>query len=826
MGPIRRRIPGAILITLFALLLIACGNNSSPTNSSSGSRVAMALTGPSSGPLGGALHYSAAVTGSTNTSVTWTVNGVAGGDASVGTLTPDGVYTAPRTMPEQATVILTARSVANPSVSQSIMVALAAPAQTAVTPMAAAATAGAATGVTMIGPTTLNLGASVGYGAKFAGTTNQTAIWSVSPSTGAGSISLAGVYTPPAKVPSSNQVTIRAVSRQTPTISGSITVTLLNAVPVITSATAAPGSASGTYALDVHGDAFATGAHLVVAGSEITPTQVSASELRTTITRNATTQVTVAVKNPNPGTTSSVTVTVPLGTLKATATAAARLLDQASFGPTDLTIGHVEQVGLQGYLNEQFADAPTYLPALPASVPSQCSPAAISTACVRSNWFNNALAANDQLRQRVALALSEIWVASSYNGYMITPYANLLVKDAFTNYRQIMQDMTLSPNMGYYLNLLNSPAPQTGQIANENYGRELMQLFTIGPNLLNEDGTLKTDSNGNSIPAYSQAQVQAMARAFTGWTYLNADGSTPSNFIFTPNWDHLMVATDLRHDSGAKTLLNGVTLPAGQSATADLKGALDNIFNHPNVGPFVCKQLIQRLVAGNPSPAYVQRVAAVFADNGNGVRGDMKAVITAILLDSEARANDTLTGDQLATSPAVQSAHLREPALWAVELGRGLNAAVANPTAGYPLINMGNGQLVAIGEPPFGAPSVFGFFPPNYVIPQTSLIAPEFGLENTGSIIPQFNMANYIMHNSASGLTVDFSATGQLGGRGSDPGALVDYLGMIFMHSQMPSDMRSAIVDNISSIAATNPSARASVAAYLVVTSPQYRVMH
>jgi uncharacterized protein (DUF1800 family) len=353
-----------------------------------------------------------------------------------------------------------------------------------------------------------------------------------------------------------------------------------------------------------------------------------------------------------------------------------------------------------------------------------------------------------------------------------------------------------------------------------------MQLFTIGPNLLNQDGTLETDSNGNSIPAYSQAQVQAMARAFTGWTYLNADGSTPSNFIFTPNWDHLMVATDLRHDSGAKTLLNGVTLPAGQSATADLKGALDNVFNHPNVGPFVCRQLIQRLVAGNPSPAYVQRVAAVFADNGNGVRGDMKAVITAILLDPEARANDALTGDQLATSPTVQSGHLREPTLWAVELTRGLNAAVANPTAGYPLINMGNGQLVAIGEPPFGAPSVFGFFPPSYVIPQTSLLAPEFGLENTGSVIPQFNMANYIMHNSASGLTVDFSATGQLGGRASDPGALVDYLGMIFMHSQMPSDMRSAIVDNISSIAATNPSARASVAAYLVVTSPQYRVMH
>jgi hypothetical protein len=317
-----------------------------------------------------------------------------------------------------------------------------------------------------------------------------------------------------------------------------------------------------------------------------------------------------------------------------------------------------------------------------------------------------------------------------------------------------------------------------------------------------------------------------MARALTGWTYANADGSTPSNFIFTSNWNHAMVPVDMRHDTTEKTLLNGVTLPAGQNATEDLKGALDNVFSHPNVGPFVCKQLIQRLAVGNPSPAYVQRVAAVFADNGQGVRGDMKAVITAILLDQEARANDTQTADALATTPAMDSGHLREPALWMVNVARGLNAAVANPNNAYPLINVANGQLVSIGEPPFGAPSVFNFFPPDYMIPQTATNAPEFALEDTGSIIPRLNAVDYLMHNSASGLAVDFSATGQLGGRASDPGGLVDYLGMIFMHSQMPTDMRTAIIDNISTIPATNPSARASVAAYLVLTSPQYKVMH
>ena len=241
-----------------------------------------------------------------------------------------------------------------------------------VLPLAAATTSNA-TGVTMSGPTTVNLGAPVAYGAAIAGTSNQLATWSISPSTGLGSISTSGVYTPPSAVVWPDKVTISATSRQTPTVSGSITVTLLNAIPVITSATAAPASASGSYILDVQGDAFAPGAQLMVAGTAITPTRVSASELQTTITRTGT-QVTVAVKNPDPGATYSVTSTVPLGTLKVTATTAARLLDQATFGPTASSIQHVQQVGLQGYLSEQFNTPWTYLPALPAVPPSQCSP--------------------------------------------------------------------------------------------------------------------------------------------------------------------------------------------------------------------------------------------------------------------------------------------------------------------------------------------------------------------------------------------------------------------------------------------------------------------
>jgi uncharacterized protein (DUF1800 family) len=667
------------------------------------------------------------------------------------------------------------------------------------------------------------VGTPVQYTATVAGTSNQKVTWSIAPTT-AGSISATGLYTPPASVPTANTVTVKAVSVQTPTVSGTMSATLLDPMPVITSATATAQGQS--YLIDVQGNAFLQGATLLIGGQPVSTTQSSLDDLQATIAAGSAQQVTVIVQNPNPGETQSAPATVTLGVQRATATAAARLLDQASFGPTELTIEHVEQAGLQGYLNEQFAASPTYLPALPAQPPAECSPASITSVCVRSNWFKVAMTANDQLRQRVAFALSQTWVASSYNGYMITPYANLLVKDAFANYRQIMNDMTLSPNMGYFLNMLNSPAAAAGQIANENYGRELMQLFTMGPDLLNQDGTLETDSKGNPIPAYSELQVEAMARALTGWTYANPDGSTPSNLIFTPNWNHLMVPVDLRHDTSAKALLNGVTLPAGQSAANDLKDALDDVFNHPNVGPFVCRQLIQHLVAGNPSPGYVGRVAAVFANNGQGVRGDMQAVITAILLDPEARANDTQTGDELEANPAVQSGHLREPALWAVDVARGLNAEIANPSDAYPLINMGNGQLVAIGEPPLGALTVFNFFPPDYMIPQTTVNAPEFGLENTGSIIPRLNLANYIISNSASGLSIDVSGAGPFGSKAADAGALVDYLGMIFMHSQMPTDMRTAIVDYISTVPASDVTDRASLAAYLVVTSSEYKIMH
>jgi uncharacterized protein (DUF1800 family) len=342
---------------------------------------------------------------------------------------------------------------------------------------------------------------------------------------------------------------------------------------------------------------------------------------------------------------------------------------------------------------------------------------------------------------------------------------------------------------------------------------------------LNSDGSIQTDGSGNPIPTYTELQVEAFARAYTGWTFANTDGSTPSSFNFTHNWLNFMVPVESEHDETSKILLNGTTLSAGQSAEQDLKGALDNIFAHPNIGPFVCRQLIQHLVSGDPSPAYVARVSAVFANNGSGVRGDMKAILTAIIMDPEARAGDTQTGDQADMSPAVDGGHLREPLLWTMNLLRGLNAA-QTPATSYLYVNFMSGTLTSVGEAPINQSSVFNYFPPSYIIPQTTLNAPEFSLENTGSVIPRMSLADKIIHNEDSAPVIDLSATSVIGQQASNPAQLVDYLGMLFMHSQMPNDMRTALIETITAIPATDLQSRAEVAVFLVVSSSQYKIMH
>jgi uncharacterized protein (DUF1800 family) len=672
--------------------------------------------------------------------------------------------------------------------------------------------------VTVTGGSQVRLGSTDTFTAMVSNVTNTAVNWEVSGIPGGnntvGTISSNGVYTPPAAIPSTNTVTITAVSVASPGASGSAQVTILNPVPVITAAAASPVSGT-SYTLEVNGTGFVSGAQIQVGGASTTTDFVSPTALQASITIPAGSgTLSVDVVNPNPGGTTSNAMSATI--YLATVAAASRLLDQATFGPTISDIQHVQAIGLDAYITEQFSTPDTPLPNIPTPLPAVCLSANTPINCEESEWWQTVLTGNDQLRQRVAFALSEIFVISSDsdNATTITYYHNTLAQDAFTNFATIMHDVTVSPGMGAYLNMLNSAAPPAGQIANENYSRELMQLFTIGLFELNQDGTLQLDGSGNPIPNYTQAQVQAFAKAYTGWTYATSSGGVPSTYPNkTPNYLAPMVAVESEHDTSSKTLLNGTVLPAGQTAEQDLSGALANIFNHPNVGPFVCKQLIQHLVTSTPSPAYVSRIAAVFANNGSGVRGDMKAVIRAILEDPEARAGDT--------DPTYDGGHLREPMLWITNFLRAVGFTNTDANGSYfSLSNYSNN----LGERPYRSGSVFNFFPPSYVIPQTTLNAPEFGLENTATAILRLSLADSLVNNKISGFSINLGATSMLGQiDAANPGNLVDTLSVMFMHGQMPTDMRTEILNAINGLGAAQ---QVRVATYLVITSSQYKVIH
>ena len=672
--------------------------------------------------------------------------------------------------------------------------------------------------VTVSGVSQVRLGGTASFTATVTNLSNTAVTWQVNSVNGgnstAGTISSSGVYTPPAKIPANNAVTITAISTASPSVSGTAQLSILNPVPSISTATASPTSGN-SYALEVDGSDFVSGAQIQAGGANVTTTFVAGNELQATVTiPTGTTSLAVVVSNPDPGSANSNSASATIY-LTSVATAA-RVLDQATFGPTLSSIAQVQQLGVDPWITQQFNTPDTPLANIPTPLPAVCLAANTPTNCEESEWWQTVLTGPDQLRQRVAFALSELFVISSDtdNATTITYYHNMLAQDAFTNFLTVMHDVSVSPGMGAYLNMLNSNKAPAGEIPNENYARELMQLFTIGLNMLNDDGSLQLDANGNPIPTYTQAQVQEFAAAYTGWTYATASGGVPTKFPNnTPNYLAPMVAVETAHDTTSKALLNGTVLPAGQTAEEDLSGALNNIFNHPNVGPFVCKQLIQHLVTSTPSPAYVARVAAVFANNGSGVRGDMQAVIRAILEDEEARAGDT--------NPAYDGGHLREPMLWMANFLRATGFTNTDANSSYfSLSNYSNN----LNERPYRSGSVFNFFPPSYVIPQTTLNAPEFDLENTASSILRLSLADSFVNNKITSFTIDLSATSPLGALdSSSPGQMVDALGKMFMHGQMPSDMRSEI---LSAIGGLGTAQQVRIATYLVISSSQYKVMH
>jgi uncharacterized protein (DUF1800 family) len=684
-----------------------------------------------------------------------------------------------------------------------------------VTPVQAVVTVSAASGAARVGTT-------VQFTAKVTGSANTSVVWQVDGTSGGnatyGTINTSGLYTAPAVLPSNTTITVTAISVASPSASGSVALGLENPLPVVTSATATQVGSTLGCALDVIGTGFVATSAIQVGGTSLTTTYVSATELQANVTVvTGTTSLALDVANPNPGAVDSAAMSVPITFYNTSAAAAARILDQTSFGPTAAGIQNVQNIGMSAYLAQQFAQPTTLLATIPITpLPAVCLAANTAYTCAESEWWQTAITGNDQLRQRVAFALSEMFVVSTQSvaGQSIPQFHNALANDAFGNFRTIMQDVTLSPAMGAYLNVLNSAAPATGQIANENYARENMQLFTIGLNQLNQDGSLQLDGSGNPIPSYSQTQVQAFARAYTGWTYATATGGSPTKFPNgTVNYTMPMAPVESAHDTTAKILLNGTTLSAGGTAEQDLKGALDNIFADTNVGPFVCQQLIQHLVTSTPSPGYISRVAAVFANDGTGVRGNMQAVLTAILLDTEARAGDT--------NASYDGGHLREPILFITAMMRGLGFTNTDPNSSYASLSNYSNNL---SERPYRANSVFNFFPPDYVIPASTLNAPEFGIENTATATLRLSLADSIVNNKISSFTVDLSNTSTLGVMAANPTTLVNYLSMLLMHSQMPSNMQSTIVSAITPL--TSNAQRVRIAVYLIVTSSQYKVIH
>jgi uncharacterized protein (DUF1800 family) len=867
---------GVALFTGCAAMGAGSGSNG---QTSSGVTVS---PGPSNVRAGETLQFSAKVTGTMDQTVAWSVNGVAGGNATTGTISTSGLYKAPAALPNPNSVSIEAVSSFDKTLSGKVMVTLEnpVPTVTAVSPTAVpvgnftltvtgtkfvsgakvmfngqalttkfvSATQLTATGTTTtaqkglsvqvsvvnpdpgsmassanmmvkigssgivvrITPSSAQLrpGETVQFKATITGTTNPNVVWKVNSAQGGnvvvGTITANGLYTAPAGKPGM-VVTIGAPSVEDPESNQApASVTLLSNLPVVTAALPSPLPV-GNFTISVSGSNFLNGAQIIFGGTMLPTTFVSATSLSATGTSASAGTIPLQVINPGAGSPTSniLQVQVGSGNSGVTPAAAARLLEQSTFGPTPASMQHVQQVGIQAFLNEQYAAAASTYPTPGANDDIDV---------VKRRFFTNALTGQDQLRQRVAWSLAQIFVVSNQkigDPSAFTSWMNMLQKDAFANFSTLLNDVTLSPTMGRYLDMVRNdkPDPNSGAQPNENYAREILQLFSIGLAQLNPDGTVQTDANGMPLPTYSQDTIIGFAHVFTGWGYPTKPGQT-ANFFNGEYYGGPMIPFDNHHDTGQKLLLNGVVLGSGGTAQSDLNVALQNIFTHPNIGPFISKQLIQHLVTSNPSPAYVARITAVFNDNGSGVRGDMKAVVNAILMDSEAR-----RGDDPAQVQA-SDGHLKEPVLFMTNLLRATNTTSDGANL--------NNYASDMKEEPFESPTVFNFYPPDNGIPGTTLLGPEFRILNSTTAISRINFVNDLVYGSLGSTTKpDISAYVALA---SDPTTLVDSLSNVLTHGPLSDGARTTVITTVTSL--TDNTKRAKTALYLIGSSSQFQVQH
>lgn len=640
---------------------------------------------------------------------------------------------------------------------------------------------------------TLALGSTQQFTA--AGATSWTAV--------SGSVTSSGLYTAPATLPTSGTDTVTAKNASG---QNSATVTLVsNVPPTITSLGTSP-LPLGVFTTTVNGSGFTPSSIAQLGGVTLTTVYNNSGMITVSGFAGPASSANLTVAN---GPVISQPLAVPIGVQnpQVSVSAARRFLEQAAFGPTSADAAHVQAIGFQAWINEQLA-----MPVI-----SNYSNVTGSQGGIPATFLANAVTNADQLRQRVAFALSQIFVVSItkviWNGDVV-PYEQMLIADAFTNYRKILGDVTLSPAMGEYLDMANNAKanPSAGTAANENYAREVMQLFSMGDVLLNQDGTVQSDANG-PIATYYQPNVSELARVFTGWTYAPGPGRSPIWGAYITEFGP-MVNYDAMHDFGSKTLLSGYVAPAGLSTAADLSGALDNIANHPNVAPFISKQLIQHLVKSNPTPAYVARVAQVFTQS----HGDMPSIITAILLDTEARANDNGGNDQ------PTDGHLQEPALFLPGFVRAFSGTMT--TANYYA-----STLASLGQDIYNPASVFNYYSPGYTVAGTGgLKGPEFQIDNPNAAILRENLVASLFSQYSNpvasygpGTAIDLTPFLPLA---SNPAGLVNAIDVTLTHGTMPATMKQYITTAVTADAQSGALRQVQTAIYLTLTSSYYNVWH
>lgn len=517
---------------------------------------------------------------------------------------------------------------------------------------------------------------------------------------------------------------------------------------------------------------------------------------------------------------------------------AVRLADQASFGATESLITTIRAQGAAKWISQQMTQPLSqYSRGGGPEVHQHTSQNSdfcdtrgdtcwrdwSSTTPLVWDFYRNAVERPDQLRQRVAFALQQFLVVSGYEisgTYGMRNYHNALLANAFGNYRDILRKVTLSPVMGDYLDHVNNDP----EAPNENFARELLQLFSIGTCELNADGSLR---GGRCTATYDNEMVREYAFALTGWTY-PAGGATPwgcwpsgANCQF---YQGDMVVVPAFHNTEPRTLLSGVRLSQGHSTTAALDAVLDSLMSHPNTAPFVSRQLIQHLVSSNPSGGYVQRVAQAFSTGryegfGEGRPGDMKATVAAILLDAEAR------GD----SSGASAGRLREPAQLFTGLLRSLNGRTDGDALGW-------WWGETLQQHVFRPPSVFNFYPPTYPVPGTGLVGPAFGIHNANTALQRVNFVNYLLF--WNGSTPEDSVPDALGtqvdlntfiAQADQPDALVDRLSNLALGAPLPAAARTSVINAVAAFTSQNSGSeyrlnRVRQAAYLVFASPQYQI--